>query len=315
MSNDDSKKVRLLNLWLLLFAAVLVVYVLWNKPLYWAILHLQPLGFAFVFAVSFCGLGAPLVRLLYPRSSREKTDEILVSFAMGMGLTGLFTFVLGIMGIVNVMLYATWTFVGLALFVYTLLRHWLPFSFTFKQVAKGPLNILALFVMAIFILQAIPPLVSPLVSTDELEYHLLIPQIILSVGKIGYIPSLVESNDPSLAEYIYLLIKPLAGDVVCKSLHFWTGIFLLFAMGRIIAKVSPGSSRLLGPAFYLAMPVFVLVMGWAWNDVFFVYFLLLSIRCLLDYQLSAETGRSPRLIFLAGIMAGLASWMKYTFVM
>jgi hypothetical protein len=66
--------------------------------------------------------------------------------------------------------------------------------------------------MAIFILQAIPPLVSPLVSTDELEYHLLIPRIFLRAGKIGYIPSLVEFNYPCLAEYIYLLVKPPAGE-------------------------------------------------------------------------------------------------------
>lgn len=315
LSNNDSKKAPLLNLWLLMFAAVLVAYFLWNKPLYWAIFHLKPIGFALAFVVSFCGMGAPLMRLLYPRQYRSKTDEILVSFALGLGLTGLFTFVLGVLGIVNIMLYALWTIAGLALFIHTLLRKWLPVSFDFKETIRNPLNIFALFVMAIFILQAIPPLVTPLVSTDELEYHILIPRIILSVGKIAYIPSLLESNYPCMAEYIYLLVKPLAGDIVCKALHFWTGIFLLFAMGRIIAKANPGSSRLLGPAFFLSMPVFVLVMGWAWNDAFFVFFLLLGIGCLLDYHLADETGRGPRLLLLAGVLAGLASWMKYTFVM
>ncbi|HLP59456.1 MAG TPA: hypothetical protein VK186_11525, partial [Candidatus Deferrimicrobium sp.] len=34
-----------------------------------------------------------------------------------------------------------------------------------------------------------------------------------------------------------------------------------------------------------------------------------------DYQLSTGTSRGPSLLFLAGIMSGLASWMKYTFVM
>lgn len=318
MISNETNKVRLLNLWLLLFATVLVVYILWNKPLYWAVLHLKPIGFALVFVVSFCGLGAPLARLFYPHQNRSKTDEILISFAIGLGLTGLFTFVLGVMGIVNVMFYAIWTFIGLAFFLYILVRKWLPVSINFKEAIENPLNIFALFVIVIFLLQAIPPLVSPPVSTDELEYHLLIPKIILGAGKIGYIPSLVESNYPCLAEYIYLLVKPLAGDIVCKSLHFWTGIFLLFAMGRIITKASPGSSRLLGPAFYLSMPVFVLVIGWAWNDAFFVFFLLLSIRCLLDYHLSDEGNcgnRNTRFLFLAGIMAGLASWIKYTFVM
>ncbi len=117
MSNDDSKKFRLLNLWLVMFAAALVTYLLWNKPLYWAILHLKPIGFAFAFVVAFCGIGAPFMRLLLPRENRSKTDEILVSFALGLGLTGLFTFVLGVIGIVNIMFYALWTIVGLALFI------------------------------------------------------------------------------------------------------------------------------------------------------------------------------------------------------
>jgi hypothetical protein len=153
------------------------------------------------------------------------------------------------------------------------------------------------------------------VSTDALEYHLLIPKIFFKMGKIDYIPSLLESNYPCLASYIYMLVTPLAGDIVCKSLHFWTGIFILFAMGRLIAKTSPGTSRLLGPALYLSMPVFVIILGWAWNDAFFVFFLLLSISYLLDYHMADRDRRSPRSLFLAGTMAGLASWMKYTFVM
>ena len=316
MKRPDSKRFYLLNLWLILFAAALVGYVLGNKPLYWVILHLRPIFFALVFVVSFCGLGFPLVRGFYRAvPQRWKVDEILTSFAIGLGLTGLFTFVLGVLGIINLTLYALWTLCGLGLFIYALLRHWIPFSLDLSSTLQEPRNIFALLVLVVFLLQSIPPLVSPVVSTDALEYHLLIPKIFLSTGKIGYIPSLVESNYPCLAQYIYLLVLPLAGDIVCKSLHFWTGIFLLLAMGRLIVKVSPGSSRWLGPALYFSMPVFVVVLGWAWNDAFFVFLLLMSIHYLLDYQAAAEHQRKPRILFMAGVMAGLACWVKYTFVM
>jgi hypothetical protein len=264
-----------LNLWLIFFAAALVLVVLWNKPLYKIVLNLRPIGFAFVFVISFIGIGAPLVRWFYKHPT--KTDEILASFALGLGLTGLFTFVLGVLGIINVMLYAMWTLCGLALFIYTVFRRWLPISLDLSGVMKQPLSLLAIVIMIPFLLQLIPPLVSPVVSTDALEYHLLIPKIFFKMGKIDYIPSLLESNYPCQASYIYMLILPLAGDIVCKSLHFWTGIFILLAMGRLIAKTSPGTNRLLGPALYLAMPVFVIILGWAWNDAFFVFFLLLCI--------------------------------------
>jgi hypothetical protein len=302
LKKPHSTSLHPLNLWLVFFAAALVLVVLWNKPLYRIVLHLRPIGFAFAFVISFCGIGA-------------KTDEILASFALGLGLTGLFTFVLGVLGIINVMLYALWTLCGLALFIYTIFRRWLPISLDLSGMIKQPLNLLAILIIVPFLLQLIPPLVSPVVSTDALEYHLLIPKIFLNIGKIDYIPSLLESNYPCLAEYIYMLVLPLAGDIVCKALHFWSGIFLLFAVGRLIAKTSPGTSRLLGPALYLSMPVFVIILGWAWNDAFFVFFLLLSISYLLDYHLADQDRRSPRSLFLAGTMAGLAFWMKYTFVM
>lgn len=315
MNKTDTKSPHLLNLWLLLFGAALVIYILWNKPLHRIVLNLRPIGFSFAFVLSFCGIGSPLVRWIYSRQNQSKIDEILASFAMGLGLTGLFTFTLGILSIVNIMLYGLWTLVGLGLFIYTLFRKWLPVTLDLKGALKEPLNLLAILVIVPFFLQAIPPLTTPPISTDALEYHLLIPRIILQAGKIDYIPSLLESNYPCLVEYIYLLVMPLAGDIVCKALHFWGSVFLLFTMGRMIARTSPESSRLLAPAFFLSMPVFAVVIGWAWNDAFFVFFLLQSIRYLLDYHLAEEAKRSPRSLLLAGIMAGLASWLKYTFVM
>lgn len=311
MIKADSTNRRLLNLWFILFAAALVVYLLWHKPLYQIILNLRPIGFALAFVVSFCGIGAPLVRRLLPHKS--KTDEILCSLALGMGLTGLFVFISGVLGIIDTMLYSLWTLIGLVLFVYTFLRRWAPISLNLNM--KEPLNAFAIIILVPFLLQLIPPLVSPAVSIDALEYHLLIPKIFLSTGKINYIPSLLESNYPCFTEYIYMLVMPLAGDIVCKCLHFWTGIFLLFAMGRLITKANPDSSPLLGPALFLSMPVFIIILGWAWNDAFFVFFLLLSLCFLLDYQLANEESRSTRSLLMAGIMAGLASLVKYTFVM
>jgi hypothetical protein len=316
LKRPDSKSIYLLNFWLILFAAALVTYALGNKSLYWSIVHLRPIIFALVFVVSFCGIGFPLARLFFrSQPQRWKIDEFLTSFAIGLGLTGIFTFIPGVLGIIHPMLYALWTLCGLGLFIYALVRHWLPLSFDMGSLTKNPLNIFALLVLVLFLLQSIPPLVSPVVSTDALEYHLLIPKIFLSTGKIGYIPSLVESNYPCMAQYIYLLVLPLAGDIVCKSLHFWTGIILLFAMGRIIFKIDPGRSRWLAPALYFSMPVFILALGWAWNDAFFVFLVLMSMQFLLDYQMAAEQERKSRILFMAGIMAGLACWMKYTFIM
>lgn len=302
-----------LNLWFVFFAVIAGAYIFLNKPLYHVALNLRPIGFALVFVLAFTGLGAPLADLLYRHKSR--TDHFLASFAIGTGLTGLSVFILGIMGIIDTMVYALWTLAGLVLFVITLLRRWMPLEMPSFFNRGNSLDILALVIIIPFILQALPNLASPVVSVDALEYHLLIPRIFLNTGQISYIPGLVESNYPLLFEYIYLLVMPLAGDVACKSLHFFTGIFLLVTMGRIITKTAPGTGRLLGPALFLSMPVAITAMGWAWNDAAFAFFMLLAVSYFLDYHDSEETDRRVRSLLMAGIAAGLAVWTKYTFVM
>ncbi len=317
---------NLVNLWFVFFAVAITLYFLWNKPMLHALKNLQPLGFSFVFVLAFLGIGALPARWFHgpSRLSRpSKTDEILTAFALGLGLTALFVFFLGILGIVNTMIYALWVLAGLGLFVYTLLTHWMPVSVDFD--AKNPLNLLGMLILLPLLLQAIPPLVTPPVSTDALEYHLLIPKIFLMVGKIGYIPSLVESNYPCMAEFVYMPVMAIGGDIACKCLHFWTGVFLLITMARLSSKIYPEGSRLLGPALYVSMPVVMVIFGWAWNDLFFVFFLLLCLSYFLDHHdnvlgnnvENSKTVPLPpaRILILAGITAGLAAWMKYTIVM
>ena len=158
-------------------------------------------------------------------------------------------------------------------------------------------------------------LVSPVVSTDAMEYHLMIPKIALATGKIAPLPSLVESNYPGLMSFIYLLIMPLAGDIACKAMHFLAGIAVLFAIARLVDRIAPKANRLLAPALYLTIPVAAVIFGWAWNDNFFVLCVLLALGQLLDFNSDPAQSGSVRHLLLAGILLGLAAWTKYTIVM
>jgi len=275
---------------------------------FWFI-YLVAFGLAFI--LSFSGLGNLLARWAVPKQS--KIDEFLLSIGLGLAMTGLFVFLLGIFGIVNPVLYSLWTLLGLALFLFKLFKQWYPF--TLKTNFQNPFTAISILIIVLFLLQAIPPLTTPVSSTDALEYHLLIPKIYLETGKISHIPSLLQSNYPCLAQYIYTLVLPLAGDIVCKSLHFWISIILLISIGRLCFRVSPGSNQILASALFLSMPVFSIVMGWAWNDAFFVFFMILTIGYLIDYNKLDDTAKTSRHLLMAGIMAGLALWTKYTFLM
>ncbi len=311
MNKTDLKKQLALNGWLIFVSTLLVLYILWNKPLLRSIQNLQPIAFAAVFMIAFSGIGIPIIRKLYPRDS--KLEEFLFSLAAGMGLSAVMVFSLGAAGIVSPMIYALWTLLGLTLFVISYLKNKPAVSINLDL--KSPMAILSLSILIPLLLQAIPPLVSPVVSVDSLEYHLLIPKIFLQTGKITFIPSLVESNYPCMAEYLYMLIIPLGGDIICKSLHFLGGIAAALTISRITTRINPSSNALLGPALFLSMPVTILVMGWAWNDAFFVFFLLLTVYGLIDYDLQEPGNRNTRPLLIAGIAAGLAAWMKYTIVL
>jgi hypothetical protein len=61
----------------------------------------------------------------------------------------------------------------------------------------------------------VPAVATPPVSTDALEYHLLIPKIWLGWERIAHIPGLVEASYPGLVEHLYMPVMVLAGDVAC----------------------------------------------------------------------------------------------------
>jgi hypothetical protein len=296
--------------WAALFVAALVSSVLLNKPLLKMVLNLRPLGVAVAIAASFCGLGGPLARRLRPGVGWS--DELIASFGLGIGLTGLAVFVLGLCGVTNAALYALWTIAGLALFGLGLLKRK-----TLPAIAVGlsnPLNVLGLVLLVVFFVELLPPLAAPEVSTDALEYHLLVPKIYLSQGRIGPISGLIESNYPSLIQYIYLFILPWAGDAACKAFHFLGGMFLLLAVGRLARRLRPQAS-LLAPALLFSMPVANIVFGWAWNDAFFAFFTVGSLLFLLEPDFGEREGVRGKGAVAAGIAAGLAIWTKYTFLM
>lgn len=302
---------RTAALWPLIGLILITVYVALNPPLAAAAFHLTPLLFSLVFAAAFAGWGAlPVLGLLRQQNA---TDRVLIACVVGAGITGLATFILGVLGVVSPPFYALWTFGGLVLIAWKGRR--LVAGQPRPATVFGGLSALALVIIIFNLVQLIPMLVSPVVSTDAMEYHLMIPKIALATGQIAPLPSLVESNYPGLMSFIYLLVMPLAGDIACKSVHFLAGIGLLFAIARLVDRIAPEANRLLAPALYLTMPVGAIIFGWAWNDNFFILLILLALGQLLDFDSDPTRSGSIRHLMFAGILLGLAAWTKYTIVM
>jgi len=295
-------------LWLCLFALVLVLYYRGQIPLRFIARNLLPLAVALTHVLALSGLGWPLVRVAI--KTNEKWIKFLTSLAFGIGLTGILVFSLGLMGNFDPLLFASWEIAGIILFLIAL-KTWWPLSI--PRVRWNFWNVPGAAILLLFFVAELPFVLAPEISTDAIAYHLLIPKMYLAHGGIYHLTLFVEAYYPSLAEYNYLPLLLLSNEIVCKVFHFWTGILSLILLGQMIKRVSPESSRWLAPALFLSMPVTAIHIAWAWNDFLYTLFLLLAIYFLICYHQSDKA--SARDLLVSGILAGLASWMKYTFVL
>lgn len=307
-----SRWLRAPQAWPLLVLLLTSLYVIWTPPLWHVLSNLLPLFFASVVVLSWAGLGSPLMQRILPDAS--DLDRFLIAAAFGAGLSGLWVFVPGVLSVVNPSLYAMWVILGLALFVPFALRHrWRGSQAKLKGVET--VTVVSCILITVNMLQVLPTLVSPVVTTDAMEYHLMVPKIALATGAINPLPSLLESHYPALASYLYQLVMPLAGDITCKGIHFLAGIGVLLAMYRLTVRSAPQANGLFAPALYLTMPVAVNLFGWAWNDNLFVFFVLLGLGQILDFHDDPAAQGAWKHLLVAGTLLGLAAWTKYTIVL
>lgn len=311
MTTGIRKPTLFVSLWTLGFVTCLIVYTWTHAPIRSAVFNLIPTTLALGLILAMIGIGWCAARWFGPFPSR--IDEILLSLAFGTGVTSAFVFALGCLGIASPTLYGAWIAIGLIAVSITMVRRWIPLSISIDWTKRS--SSLALFVIVLCLILLVPTLSTPPVSTDALEYHLLIAKIHLETQEIRHIPFLVESNYPCLASYVYMLALPLVGDTACKGIHFWYGIALLVAIGRLTSTSRPGANPLLSSAFFISMPVAMLMIGWAWNDAIFVFFLVLALNSICSYSTDNTFQGAQRKMAMAGVLFGLAAWTKYTIVM
>lgn len=295
-------------LWILFFALALFSYFYWQIPLRFVVKNLAPLLFSLLHFFALVGLGWPSMRILLRQQS--KIIQLFCSFALGVGITGIFSFVLGLAGHFEPVLYVLWEVIGLILFLVAC-RQWRPFEI--QEIRWNLWNVLGAGILLLFIVAEMPFIVAPEISTDAIAYHLLIPKMYLQQGHVYHLPLFVEAYYPSLAEYNYLPLLVLSNEIVCKIFHFWITIAVLILLGYFVKRAHPGNNVLLAPALFISMPVTAIHMGWAWNDFLYTLLILLSLYFLIFYHTSEK--RNARDLLIAGIFAGLASWTKYTFVL
>ena len=274
------RRAALTWLWLLAIAAVLVAFIALNPPLRFAVTRLEPLGAAILFVASCIGYG----RL-------ARGDDLPTSAALGAGIIGAATFVIALVHATHPLVFMVLIGGGIVLFAG---RGGQRPSAVRTAVGGCPPLVIAIVIAVI-----LPFVVAPDVSTDALEYHLLIPKLTIAQNAIHYQPLFVESNYPSLAEYDFVPMLVLSDGRTAKCFHFLCALLLCLAIARL-ARAN-GS---VAATIFFTMPVAALTSGWAWNDMLFTLFVVLAIVHIIE-----------RRFVLAGVLFGFSSWTKYTFVL
>ncbi len=255
-----------------------MAFIALNDPLRYAVMRLQPLAAAAVFVAACIGFG----RL-------ARAGDLVTSAALGFGIVGAASFVAALAHALYPATFIIIISAGIVLFAVFAIR--VP-----RPAIRGSYGWL---ILALIVTIILPFVVAPDVSTDALEYHLLVPKRIIEQNAIRYQPLLVESNYPSLAEYDFIPLLILGDGRTAKCFHFLCAILLLLAIASL-AK----ADGVLAAAIFFSMPIVALTSGWAWNDMLFTLFVVLAIVHLIE-------GR----FLLAGTLFGLATWTKYTFVL
>lgn len=300
----------LLIFWIILFAIALIAYATLQPPLKFIILNLAPLTAAFCLMASISGFGSLPVMIWM--KEKNVAIKVLSSLALGIGITGIFVALLGFIGLFRMEFFVIWILLGAGLFVFAIYS-WRSQCSVSYEFSRWDLVAIAAFVL--FLIPGLPFFVSPEVSRDATEYHLLIPSIWLKMGRISYIPLLVESNYPPLAQLIYLIVFRLCGEIACKCVHFVMATGLMLLIGQISKKLNPQSSPYLAAFTFVSMPVVYVLAGWAWNDLFFSFFVILCVYFLIEFHTETAESRNFTNVIFAGISMGLAACTKYTFIL
>jgi len=289
-----------------LFTILAIFYVV-QKPFQPATaLALSQIGLDLLTTLWLISVSTALGQRLLGRLPLSTGENLILGSGLGLGLLGLLTFGLGLIG-----LFYSWFFIGLTLFLTLLLQKELrtliktllawrpappPRLATAYMVALGGLTL---------ILALLPP-----TDWDGLLYHLTAPKLFIEQHRIV---SGIDSHPfyyPFLIEMIFsysILLR--GGDIVAKLLHFSYGILLtalVYLTTTHHLKRPAGWSAIL---IFLSMPLISTLATWAYNDLALAFYQLAILYTFIKSETSPQ--RQGWLI-LTGCMAGFALGIKYT---
>jgi hypothetical protein len=260
------------------------------------------LGLAALVGVAGLAIGGRLLHWLR-LAGLSRGDRVVLGGGLGLGILGLATFGLGLLGVLS-----RWLFLGLLAALIVILWREIADLVRVARSLEMPSKGVALYV-GLTLLLALLVALTPPTDFDGLFYHLTEPAWALAAGRIGPPQANVPHfSFPGLMEALFLLALTLYGDIVAKLLH-WGFALLLGGLVYRIARRHMGAKLGWGAVVALyATPMVAVLAGWAYNDLALAFFQVAALYAVLN----GFEGHGGRWFGLAGGLTGLAMGLKYT---
>lgn len=294
-----------------LMALMLILYglgdVAWPPGLFFMLrLMLKPLSLLLFFWIGTLSLGDLSLRILKIEVGRG--ERLLYSAGLGLMIWWLGLFGFGLQGLFRESI--AWVlFLGVGLFG---LWRW-PLSVGRVQWRRRCLTGWTFFLWTIILVSILYPLLTygllPPLIWDEMAYHLAIPKIYITSGRMIPIPYMIHSSWPSGMEMLYTLALLLgsSGEVLSHMMH-WSLALLTFAGLYCFGSRQKKGLGLLAGAIFLSLPVIKELEGASLSDVGLTAYSCLAFMAWWYWRQK----RDWHWLCLAGLMAGGAGSMKLT---
>jgi hypothetical protein len=260
-------------------------------------------------AVALATLMGGLGRRLFPLSTLSSLERLALQTALGAGFTALATLVIGatlgvtrwLLGLSGVVL-----LIVLRRDAWAWLKEWQALKPLWDSATRGG-RVVAVGSGAL-ILSALWFALAPPLEWDALVYHLLLPRVYLSEGRIGDVPWLLRSGLPQNGEMLYTWAMAWGGAEAATALGWVLSVIALAGLLGWLSRVLDARAAWVGiGALLIGQSVW---QGMAWGYVDWLV-MLYGIGTLIVLHAWCQH-HDPNWLSLAGVMVGLGLGVKYT---
>jgi hypothetical protein len=273
-------------------------------------------GYFKSFIILFCLIGSSVVigqmmLSAWRLKASSFLEQVVLSLGLGLCLWSFFTFVLGLIGLLNGVLFALifWPVVAFSLWIFIRNNKTSLMLFNKISLPHSYLPLICLIFIVIALLINIICALAPESHYDVMVYQLALPDFYKMHGRIADVPFNFNSYFPQNMNMLYLLSLLVGNDTVAKLLHLFLGlssaiVLYVFTRKHFSRKVAIAAAA----GFYLIPQV--AMQSWsALNDLGLTFYVLLNVVCLDNWLEDKQS--SGKYLYLAAVFSGFALGIKY----